>query len=109
MKNVNVVGLVCFAVFEFLLIMAFTGKGRFAAQRPTGRRERVELVTWRTELPHQGCPSNGAWVASGQPRKIEAYGIDKGVWPHRCSGCGATNEVYDATWPKFEREWRAVE
>jgi len=74
----------------------------------TGQRERVELVTWRTQLPHDGCPSNGCWQVSGQPRQIEAYGIDKAVWPHKCQGCGATNEIYDATWPKFEREWRAV-
>lgn len=73
-----------------------------------GYRERVELVTYRTQNPHSACPSNGFWQVSGQPRKIEAYGIDKAVWPHKCSGCSATNEIYDATWPRFEREWRKV-
>lgn len=70
--------------------------------------EEVEAVMYRTRLYHPGCVSNGFWCVSGQPRKITAYGIDKCVWPHRCDGCGATNEIYDAQWPKFRREWRAV-
>lgn len=71
-------------------------------------RERVELVTWRTRNPHAGCPSNGCWVVSGAPRMIEAYGINKAMWPHRCDGCAATNEIYDARWPRIEQEWRPV-
>lgn len=71
-------------------------------------RERVERVTWRTELRHEGCASKGCWRASGAPRMIEAYGIDKALWPHTCSGCGAVQEIYDARWPKIEQEWRAV-
>ena len=70
--------------------------------------ERVEQVVWRTELRHAGCPQGGFWRASGPPRKIEAYGIDKWVHLHVCSGCGATNEIYDARWPQFRQEWRAV-
>ena len=71
-------------------------------------RECVERVTYRTELHHQGCNSNGFWRAYGAPQVIEAYGIDKALWPHRCSGCSETNTIYDARWPKFETEWRAV-
>lgn len=70
--------------------------------------ERVEMVTYRTRLPHAGCVSNGCWNAYGTPARITAYGIDKHVWPHKCDGCGATNTVYDASWPKFRREWRVV-
>ena len=82
--------------------------GSVSDRRSNGQSERVELVTWRTQLPHEGCASNGCWCLNGQPRKITAYGIDKCVWPHRCDGCGATNEIYDAQWPRFRREWRAV-
>lgn len=71
-------------------------------------RECVERVTYRTELRHPGCVSNGFWRAYGVPQVIEAYGIDKSMWPHKCSGCGETNVIYDARWPKFESEWRAV-
>ena len=70
--------------------------------------EEVEAVTYRTRLRHAGCVSNGFWNAYGRPARITAYGIDKYVWPHRCDGCGATNTVYDASWPQFRREWRAV-
>lgn len=72
----------------------------------TSLRERVELVTWRTELKHEGC--KGFWRCSGAPRRVESYGIDKAIWPHTCSVCGSTNEIYDARWPKIEQEWRAV-
>lgn len=99
-------GLVLVALVSVATIaaMALVGAGKTSS----GQRERVELVTYRTQLPHDGCPSNGCWQVCGQPRQIEAYGIDKAVWPHKCQGCSATNEIYDATWPKFEREWRAV-
>ena len=71
--------------------------------------EKVELVTYRTRLRHAGCPSkNGFMNVCGQPERITAYGIDKCVWPHKCDRCGYTNRIYDAQWPKFRREWRAV-
>ena len=70
--------------------------------------EEVEAVMYRTRLHHPGCVSNGFWNSYGHSRKITAYGINKCVWPHRCDGCGATNEIYDARWPQFRREWRAV-
>jgi len=107
MKKFNVIGIVMTILFPIMLVVTIK-RSASEKHRPTGRRERVELITWRTELPHVSCPSNGAWQVSGQPRQITAYGIDKAVWPHRCAGCGATNEIYDATWPKFEREWRSV-
>lgn len=91
------------------VIGAFLARAVFEAQaaaRPG--RERVELVSWRTRLPHEGCPSGGCWEARGAPRMIEAYGINKPMWPHRCTGCAATNEIYDARWPKIEQEWRPV-
>ena len=80
------------------------------SERDTGNTvtEEVETVTYRTSLRHEGCPSNGFMVAYGTPEKITAYGIDKFIWPHRCDGCGFTNTIYDARWPKFRREWRAV-
>jgi hypothetical protein len=89
-----------------LIILALSG----CSERDTGNTvtEEVEAVMYRTRLFHPGCASNGCWCVSGQPRKITAYGIDKYVWPHRCDGCGSTNEIYDAQWPKFRREWRAV-
>lgn len=69
--------------------------------------EEVEQVFFRTEKQHSGCPSNGFLRVCGQPRQIEAYGISKAVWPHKCSGCGMTNEIYDARWPQIKVEWRA--
>ncbi len=70
--------------------------------------EEVEAVMYRTRLLHECCPSNGFLNAYGQPERITAYGINKYVWPHKCDGCGYTNTIYDAQWPKFRREWRAV-
>lgn len=78
--------------------------------RDTGNTvtEEVEAVMYRTRLRHAGCPSNGFLNAYGRPERITAYGIDKCVWPHKCDGCGYTNTIYDAQWPQFRREWRAV-
>lgn len=70
--------------------------------------EEVEVVMYRTRLRHECCPSNGFLNAYGKPERITAYGINKYVWPHKCDGCGYTNTIYDAQWPKFRREWRAV-
>lgn len=73
----------------------FADKDRVIAIWPAvdGYRERVELITWRTQNPHLGCASNGFWQVSGQPRQITAYGIDKAVWPHRCAGYGVTHAM----------------
>lgn len=71
-------------------------------------RERVQMVAYRTELRHAGCQSNGFMRVDGAPRMIESYAIDKFIWPHKCSGCGATNEIFDARWPKIEQRWEAV-
>jgi len=80
-----------------------------AVDGPPGTiEEEVEAVMYRTRLRHEGCPSNGFLNAYGKPERITAYGIDKCVWPHKCDGCGFINTVYDAQWPKFRREWRAV-
>jgi hypothetical protein len=68
--------------------------------------ERVEQVFFRTEMPHRGC--SGKWRVCGKPGKIEAYGIDKFVWPHCCSACGQTNMIFNDRWPKIKAEWRVV-
>ena len=67
--------------------------------------EQVERKTWRIEKRHDGCPSNGFWRACGTPQKVEAYGIDKLMWPHKCSGCDKTNSFYDVRYPQFSNEW----
>jgi len=108
MKFIHTVVGIALAGFVTLVIFLLS------PSRPIGGRgnlivtEEVEAVMYRTRLFHPGCVSNGCWCLNGQPRKITAYGIDKCVWPHRCDGCGQTNEIYDAQWPKFRREWRAV-
>ena len=52
---------------------------------------------FRPQSPRRG---SGQWERA----RREALERDN----YQCQGCGATNEIYDATWPKFEREWRAV-
>ena len=93
----------CVVIWRIFFLSVFS-----TTPNDTTLTERVEQVVWRTELRHAGCPHGGFWRASGPPRKIEAYGIDKWIHLHVCSGCGATNEIYDARWPKFRQEWRAV-
>lgn len=72
--------------------------------------EQVERKIWRTEMRHEGCPNNGfwRWIAQGKAERIDAYGIDKFMWPHKCSGCGETNSFYDVRYPKFSNEWVRV-
>jgi len=109
MKN-RLAGFAAGAVAVMLSMVCLTLAVKRRQKSPAGETltERVEQVVWRTELRHAGCPQGGFWRASGPPRKIEAYGIDKWVHLHVCSGCGATNEIYDARWPQFRQEWRAV-
>lgn len=70
--------------------------------------EQVERKTWRIEKRHDGCPSGGFWRACGSPERVDAYGIDKFIWPHKCSGCMKTNSFYDARYPQFSNEWVRV-
>ena len=108
-KGFELIGLAIFLVVMQALFETEHVFGERAAKKDGSTiTEKVELVTYRTRLFHSGCVSNGCWCLNGQPRKITAYGIDKCVWPHRCDGCGQTNEIYDAQWPKFRREWRIV-
>ena len=70
--------------------------------------EQVERKTWRIEMRHEGCPNNGFWRAYGNPERIDAYGIDKFMWTHKCSGCCKTNSFYDMRYPQFSNEWVRV-
>ena len=70
--------------------------------------EQVERKTWRIEKRHDGCPSNGFWRVCGNPERIDAFGIDKLMWPHKCSGCCKTNSFYDVRYPQFSNEWVRV-
>ena len=70
--------------------------------------EQVERKTWRIEKRHDGCPSGGFWRVCGNPERIDAFGIDKLMWPHKCSGCCKTNSFYDVRYPQFSNEWVRV-
>jgi hypothetical protein len=113
MKNASIVrfeiaGVLLFlGVFAACLFFSSPDVNPIRKQNADGTvTERVKQVIWRTEKPHDGCPSNGFLRAvPGQPERITAYGIDKFIWTHVCSGCGETNRIYDACWPKFRTEW----
>ncbi len=106
--------LIGLALFLFLASVVYMFAAYLSDSKRTAKddadtvTEEVEMVTYRTSLRHEGCPSNGFMVAYGTPEKITAYGINRCIWPHRCDGCGFTNRIYDAHWPKFRQEWRAV-
>ena len=109
MKKVyEMIGLALFLAIVVFIFEVLSGSKRTAKDDADTVTEEVEMVTYRTRLRHEGCPSNGFMVAYGTPEKITAYGIDKCIWKHRCDGCGYTNTIYDARWPKFRQEWRAV-
>lgn len=73
--------------------------------------ERVELVHTRTRLRHKECSGAGFWECCGRATKIEAggvFGSDVHLWPHKCSGCGQTNTLFNVRYPQIKSEWRVV-
>lgn len=105
------------AIIGFAIVMAvMTGvtvwsaamKARVSGETLT---ERVELVHTRTRLRHKECSGAGFWECCGRATKIEAggvFGSDVHLWPHKCSGCGQTNTLFNVRYPQIKSEWRAV-
>lgn len=108
MKTIgNVIVLTTLVVVSTIAVQAIIRNGDKVNATAT-LTERVRPVHYRTSFQHDGCASNGFLECCGAPRQITAYGISKAMWPHRCTGCGATNNLYDARWPKIEMRWEAV-
>ena len=104
------------ALFNGLALAVVTGFvfGPRHIQRPSDDTdtitEQVEQITHRIQLRHVGCAEDGYWERCGAAERIEGDGVFKDVYlyPHKCSGCGATQTLYNVSYPQFRREWRVV-
>lgn len=72
--------------------------------------EQVEQIMYRVQLKHVGCVANGNWERCGEAQRVEGGDVFKNVclYPHKCSGCGATQTMFNVSYPQFRREWRVV-
>lgn len=66
--------------------------------------EQGEFVTFRKTLLHE-C--GGQLVFNGRS-KPAPYCESDNFCEHVCDKCSATNQVLNATWPKYKNEWRAL-
>jgi hypothetical protein len=67
--------------------------------------EQGQFVTFKRIYPHQRC--GGQLVFNGQS-KPATYSEKESFYTHVCDKCSATNEILNATWPKYKQEWRAL-
>jgi hypothetical protein len=62
-----------------------------------------EWITYRKQLPHGGC--SGYLTFNGQSTAAPFSETER-FYTHVCDKCSATNNILNATWPQFKREWR---
>jgi hypothetical protein len=62
-----------------------------------------EWITYRKQLPHGGC--SGSLTFNGQSTAAPFSETER-FYTHVCDTCNATNNILNATWPQFKREWR---
>ena len=71
----------------------------------TNEWEQGEFVTLRRVYPHQRC--GGYFVFNGKATPAP-YSEKEFFYTHVCDLCGATNQIFNATWPQFKQEWRPL-
>jgi len=62
-----------------------------------------EWIMYRKQLSHGGC--SGFLTFNGQSTPAP-YSETERFYTHVCDKCGATNNILNATWPQYKREWR---
>jgi hypothetical protein len=94
----------------FLVIASMIGltiysdRVKQAAKASTDEWQQGEFITLRRIYPHQRC--GGQMTYNGKSERAP-YSETDFFNTHVCDLCGATNQILNATWPQYKREWRA--
>jgi hypothetical protein len=64
-----------------------------------------DFVTYRKVYPHKLCFKDGNMVFNGRTDRAP-YSETDVFYTHVCDKCGVTNQMLNAHWPQFKREWR---
>lgn len=70
----------------------------------TDEWQQGDFITYRRIYPHQRC--GGQMVFNGKSERAP-YSEKDFFHTHICDLCGTTNQILNATWPQYKREWRA--
>jgi hypothetical protein len=73
------------------------------AKASTDEWQQGDFVTYRRIYPHQRC--GGQMVFNGKSERAP-YSENDYFHTHVCDLCGTTNQILNATWPQYKREWR---
>jgi len=87
-----------------LLALPFCGMSFKSEVKATDEWQQGEFITLRRIYPHQRC--GGQMVFNGHSERAPYSESDR-FYDHVCDKCGATNQILNATWPQYKREWRS--
>jgi len=91
-------------IASMICLTVYSHKVKQAQKSSTGEWQRGEFVTLRRIYPHQRC--GGQMVFNGQSVPAP-YSEKERFYTHVCDQCGVTNQILNATWPQYKREWRS--
>lgn len=96
-----------FFVMAFLLPYHFLkcrSEKHVASIESTDEWQQGDFITYRRIHPHQSC--GGQLIFNGKST-VAPYSETERFYDHVCDRCGTTNQILNATWPQYKREWRA--
>jgi hypothetical protein len=97
-------------IIMFLVIASMIGltiyshRVKHEAKASTVEWQQGDFVTYRRIYPHQRC--GGQMVFNGKSERAP-YSEKDFFHTHVCDLCGTTNQILNATWPQYKREWRS--
>jgi hypothetical protein len=100
--------LICmFFAFAFFLpvwLLERREKNQVPSVTSTSDWQQGDFITYRRIYPHQSC--GGQMIFNGKSA-VAPYSETERFYDHVCDRCGTTNQILNATWPQYKREWRA--
>ena len=67
--------------------------------------QKGEFITFRKAFAHDQCPGNLVFIGEVKPAP---YSEKDYFYTHVCDVCSATNQILNAQWPQYKREWRSL-
>jgi hypothetical protein len=86
------------------LVLPFCGLSCKSEIKATDEWQQGDFVTYRRIYPHQRC--GGQMVFNGKSDRAP-YSENDRFYDHVCDRCNVTNQILNATWPQYKREWRS--
>lgn len=97
-------------IVMFLVIMSgifatiYLDRAKHEQKASINEWQQGDFVTYRRIYPHQRC--GGQMVFNGKSERAPYSETDR-FYDHVCDKCSTTNQILNATWPQYKREWRA--